>query len=103
MLFAWDVFDAEMVVLEGGEPSCYPPIHLFGIFPECEVGVVCQYRDRFFRGCQVWSPVFQAFENCQEFSFVDVIVSLRWDKGGRVVGNRVQEWFLGAWVGFTLL
>ena len=35
MLFTGDMFDVEVIVLKGGEPSHCPPVHLFRIFPKC--------------------------------------------------------------------
>ena len=42
VLVAWGrVSDSEVVAPdEGGEPSRYPPVHLFRVLPECEVGMV---------------------------------------------------------------
>ena len=64
--------------MQRGEPAGYSSVDLLGVFPECEVGMVSENRDWDFCGCNVWPPVFQGFDDCQQFSFIDVVISLGW-------------------------
>ena len=47
--------------------------------------------------------MFQTFEHSQEFLLVYVIIPLRWDEGGGIVGDGVLGRFFGSWVYFSLL
>ena len=78
MKFAGDMFDSEVVFLQCGEPVGYSLVDLLGVFPEREVGMVGENCDWDLHGCDVWPPVFQGFDDCQQFPFIDVVVSLGW-------------------------
>jgi hypothetical protein len=49
-IFPWDVFEDEVVVLEGSKPSGYASIDIFWVLPIEEVSMIRQDSDRLFRG-----------------------------------------------------
>jgi hypothetical protein len=55
--------------------------------------VVGEDDEGFFGPDQIGSPVGYGFYDCQEFSFIDVIIMFSFGEGGGVVSNWVQSGF----------
>ena len=43
--------------------------------------MISEYSDWDFRSCNVWSKMFEGFQDSEEFTFIDVIVSFGQHKG----------------------
>ena len=63
-------------VSEVNEPARLSEIECLGLIEIGEVFVICENLHRKWRAMKVVAPRFQGTDDCEEFSVVDVIVSL---------------------------
>ena len=52
--------------------------------------MIGMYREWVLRPDQVGTPVYDCFDDCQEFLLIDVVVSFRLGECGRVVCDRME-------------
>ena len=85
--------DDEVELAEEFRPSDLTVGEQFSGRKVLKIFMICYHIDQGQRSLKVMMPDFECFENCEQFSVMDVIVELGWGKSLRVKGD---------WMDFTI-
>ena len=82
--------DDEVELAEEFRPSDLTVGEQFSGRKVLKIFMICYHIDQGQRSLKVMMPDFECFENCEQFSVMDVIVELGWGKSLRVKGDQMN-------------